>query len=58
MIQSGNKSKKYSKNLDHEAGQKLCEAVEKRMRTIFENLDDVGKEKLQKSSQKREQTMH
>ena len=58
MIQYGNKSKKYSKNLDHEAQQKLCEAVEKRMRTIFENLDDVGKEKLQKSSQKREQTMH
>ena len=46
MIQYGNKSKKYSKNLDHEAQQKLCEAVEKRMRTIFENLDDVGKEKL------------
>lgn len=58
MIQSGNKSKKCSKNLDHEARQKLCEAVEKRMRTISENLDDVGKEKLQKSSQKREQTMH
>ena len=51
MNKSRNRSKKYHKNLDNEARQKLCKAV-KKMRIIREDVDDEAKEKWGKSDQR------